>query len=77
LLSNDKLQFIVENPPHNAPRILQILTDHDIGVKDLELKGPTLEDAFLKLTGTRLDEDATKNQWKALKGRRRTFKRLT
>jgi hypothetical protein len=46
-------------------------------VKDLEVKSPSLEDAFLKFTGKRLDEDASKNQWKALKGRRRTFKRLT
>jgi ABC-2 type transport system ATP-binding protein len=76
-LSNDKWQFTVENAPHNAPRILQMLTDHNIGVKDLEVKSPTLEDAFLKFTGTRLDEGTSKNQWKALKGRRRTFKRLT
>lgn len=77
LLSNEKWQFTVENAPHNAPRILQTLTDHNIGVKDLEVKSPTLEDVFLKFTGTKLDEDNSKNQWRALKGRRRTFKRLT
>jgi ABC-2 type transport system ATP-binding protein len=76
-LPNEKWQFTVQNAPHNAPRILQTLLDHNIIVKDLEVKSPSLEDAFLKFTGKRLDEDASKNQWKALKGRRRTFKRLT
>jgi len=76
-LSEEKWQFTIQNAPQHAPQILQMLTNHHIKVKDLEVKSPTLEDAFLKFTGTRLDEGTSKNQWKALKGRRRTFKRLT
>ena len=76
-LSDDKWRFTVQNAPQHAPQILQTLTNHDIKVKDLEVKSPTLEDAFLKFTGTKLEEDASKNEWKSLKGRRRTFKRLT
>ncbi|MCX6665206.1 MAG: ATP-binding cassette domain-containing protein [Euryarchaeota archaeon] len=76
-LSDEKWRFTVQNAPQHAPKIIQTLTDHDIIVKDLEVKSPTLEDAFLKFTGTKLEEDASKNEWKSLKGRRRTFKRLT
>jgi len=76
LLSSSKWQFSVVDAPHNAPAILQKLADHDVVVKDIEIKGPSLEDAFLKFTGTRLEEGSTKEGWKAVRGRRRTFKRL-
>ena len=76
-LSEGKWRFTVQNAPQHAPQILQTLTDHHIKVKDLEVKSPTLEDAFLKFTGSKLEEGTSKNEWKSLKGRRRTFKRLT
>jgi len=71
-----KWQFIVKNASQNAPAVLQQLTDHQITVCDLEIKSPTLEDAFLKYTGARLDEDASKNAWRSVKKQRGTFKRL-
>jgi ABC-2 type transport system ATP-binding protein len=71
-----KWRFIVQNAPQNAPKILQLLNDHHIVVRDLEITSPTLEDAFLKYTGTRLDEGVSKNTWKSVKRQRGTFKRL-
>ncbi|MBE3137407.1 MAG: ATP-binding cassette domain-containing protein [Thermoplasmata archaeon] len=75
-LSPQKWQFIVHNAPKNAPKILQLLNDNHIYIKDLEIKSPTIDDAFLKFTGTQLDEDSSKDNWKAVKQQRRTFKRL-
>jgi ABC-2 type transport system ATP-binding protein len=71
-----KWRFIVQNASQNAPKILQLLNDHHITVRDLEIKSPTLEDAFLKYTGTHLDEGVSKNSWKSVKRQRGTFKRL-
>jgi len=75
-LSVEKWQFIVPNAPQNAPKILQKLNDNHVVVKDFEVKCPTLEDAFLKFTGSRLSEEGSQNNWKAVKRQRRTFKRL-
>jgi ABC-2 type transport system ATP-binding protein len=74
--SPHKWQFIVQNAPQNAPKILQRLSDHHVIIRDLEIKSPTLEDAFLKYTGVRLDEGASKNSWRSVKRQRGTFKRL-
>lgn len=75
-ISPDKWQFIVPHAPQNASKILQQLTDHHFIIKDLDIKSPSLEDAFLKFTGTRFEEGSSKNNWKAVKRQRRTFKRL-
>jgi ABC-2 type transport system ATP-binding protein len=76
LLSDSKWQFMVTNVTHNGPRVLQKLIEQHIEVNDLDIKSPTLEDAFIKLTGAKLDEGASKTAWKMVKGRRRTSKRL-
>ncbi len=76
LLNDDKWQFMVQNVTHNGPRVLQKLLANNFEINDLEIKSPTLEDAFIKLTGTKLDEGASKASWKSVKGRRRTYKRL-
>ncbi len=72
-----KWQFTVNDIPTNAPKVLQKLMSEGVVVKDLELKSPTLEDAFLKFTGSRLGESRVgRGEWRALRGRRRTVRRL-
>ncbi len=75
-ISLEKWQFVVPSASQNAPKILQELNDNHIIVKDFEVKSPTLEDAFLKFTGSQLNEDMSQNNWKAVKRQRRTFKRM-
>ncbi|HVQ01019.1 MAG TPA: ATP-binding cassette domain-containing protein [Candidatus Thermoplasmatota archaeon] len=75
-LSSGKWQFTVPDAVQNAPKVLQKLNEHHITLKDLEIKSPTLEDAFLQITGTRLDEGSSKYNLKAVKRTRRTFKRF-
>jgi ABC-2 type transport system ATP-binding protein len=75
-ISSGKWQFVVPDAVQNAPKILQILNEHHIALKDLEIKSPTLEDAFLQFTGTRLEEGSSKNNLKAVQRQRRTFKRF-
>ncbi len=76
MLSDSKWRFTINNVAQNGPRVLQRLMEQHIEVKDLEVKSPTLEDAFLRLTGAKLDDGGSKNSWKTVKGTRRTFKRL-
>jgi ABC-2 type transport system ATP-binding protein len=76
MLSDSKCRFTINNVTHNGPRVIQKLMEQKIGFKDLEIKGPTLEDAFLKLTGNKLDEGASKATWRNVKGRRRTIRRM-
>ena len=75
-LSSGKWQFVVPNAVQNAPAILQMLNERHIALQDLEIKSPTLEDAFLQCTGSRLDEGSSKDNLKAVKRQRRTFKRF-
>jgi ABC-2 type transport system ATP-binding protein len=75
-ITSGKWQFVVPDAVQNAPKILQKLNENHIALKDLEIKSPTLEDAFLQLTGTRLDEESSKYNLKAVKRQRRTFKRF-
>lgn len=74
-LSSGKWQFVVPDAVQNAPMLLQKLNEHHIALKDLEIKSPTLEDAFLEYTGTRLDEGSSKYNLKAVKRQRRAFRR--
>jgi ABC-2 type transport system ATP-binding protein len=75
-LANSKWQITVKEVPHNAPKILQRLAENKIQVTELDVKSPTLEDAFIKFTGTKLGEEPQKEDWKATRGRRRTFRRM-
>jgi ABC-2 type transport system ATP-binding protein len=71
-LSSGKWRFVVPDAVQNAPMILKRLNEHHIALKDLEIKSPTLEDAFLQFTGTRLDEGSSKYNLKAVKRQRTT-----
>jgi len=48
----------------------------NLTIKDMELRGPTLEDVFLRFTGSRLEQAGGK-EWKAIKQRRRSVRRST
>jgi len=76
MLSDSKWRFTINNVTHNGPKVIQKLMEQKVGFKDLEIKSPTLEDAFLKLTGSKLDEEASKASWKNITGRRRTIRRM-
>jgi ABC-2 type transport system ATP-binding protein len=75
-LTSGKWRFVVPDAVQNAPMILKRLNEHHIALKDLEIKSPTLEDAFLQFTGTRLDEGSSNYNLKAVKRQRTTFKRF-
>lgn len=76
-LASDTWQLKVPHPAEHAPEILQAFMRNNIRVKDLEIKGPTLEDVFLKFTGSHFDEGGSRKEWKTIKGRRRTVRRIT
>jgi ABC-2 type transport system ATP-binding protein len=70
-------QAKVLRPADHVPEILQTLKRHNIHVRDLEIKGPTLEDVFLKFTGSNFNQAGSPNEWKSIKKRRRTIRRVT
>ena len=47
-----------------VPGILRTLDEAGIVVDDLRMTGPTLDDVFLKHTGTRIREDAPVENWR-------------
>ena len=75
-LRDGKYDLLVKDAPNNAPGILQKLMDSGITVSHIEVKNPTLEDAFMKFTGASLSDDGSKGEWHSMRGRRRTFRRL-
>lgn len=76
-LAPDTWQMKIHHPAEHVPEILQTLKENNILVKDFEVKGPTLEDVFLKFTGSHFEENGSRNEWKNIKGRRRTIKRVS
>jgi ABC-2 type transport system ATP-binding protein len=70
-------QLKVPHPAEHALEILQTLIKNNMHVKDIEIRGPTLEDVFLKFTGSHFDEGGSRDEWKKIKGRRRTIRRVT
>ncbi|DAC71820.1 MAG TPA: hypothetical protein DSN98_08345, partial [Thermoplasmata archaeon] len=76
-LASDTWQLKLPHPVDYVSDILQTFTHNNIPVKDFEIKGPTLEDVFLKFTGSNFDEGGSLNEWKNIKKRRRTVRRVT
>ncbi len=70
------LEIKVPNPAEHITEILQLIKTNGISVNDLELRGPTLEDVFLKYTGSHL-EVAGPKEWKSIKQRRRSVRRAS
>jgi ABC-2 type transport system ATP-binding protein len=75
-LASNTWQLKISHPDEQMLEILRKLIQHHLLVSDLEIRGPSLEDVFLKFTGSRFDEESAHNDWKAIKGRRRTVRRV-
>ncbi len=75
-LASNTWQLKISYQAVQTQEILRKLLQHNILVSDLEIRGPSLEDVFLKFTGSRFDEENPHNEWKAIKGRRRTVRRV-
>jgi ABC-2 type transport system ATP-binding protein len=75
-VASNTWQLKIYHPAVQTQEILRKLIQHDILVSDLEIRGPSLEDVFLKFTGSRFDEESSRNEWKVIKGRRRTMRRV-
>jgi ABC-2 type transport system ATP-binding protein len=69
-------QLKISHSALQTPEILRTLIQQNLPVSDLEVRGPSLEDVFLKYTGSRFDEESSHSEWKAIKGRRRTVRRV-
>ncbi len=76
-ISSNIWQAKVLRPADHVSEILQTLQRHNIHLRDLEIKGPTLEDVFLKFTGSNFNQAGSPNEWKSIKKRRRTIRRVT
>jgi ABC-2 type transport system ATP-binding protein len=75
-LASNTWQLKMSHPDDQMLEILRKFIQYNLLVSDLEIRGPSLEDVFLKFTGSRFDEESSRNQWKAIKGRRRTVRRV-
>jgi ABC-2 type transport system ATP-binding protein len=75
-IASNTWQLKISHPAIQTPKVLCTLMQHNLLLSDLEIRGPSLEDVFLKFTGSRFDEESPRNEWKAIKGRRRTVRRV-
>ena len=75
-LASNTWQLKISYHAVQTQEILRKLIQHNMLVSDLEIQGPSLEDVFLKFTGSKFDEENPHNEWKAIKGRRRTVRRV-
>ena len=67
-----KLHLYVDNGAASVPRIMQMATTQNAAVKALSLSQPTLDDVFLKYTGTSISgttEETTGEWWKQWAGK--------
>jgi ABC-2 type transport system ATP-binding protein len=67
-----QVELMVANGETLIPRLLEGLRGAGVLVDGVSLKKPTLNDVFLKYTGSRLEDGAN---WKEAKHTRRTFRR--
>ena len=54
---NDNLHLYVEDGSKAIPRFVALATEKGVGIKTLQLARPTLDDVFLKYTGTTLEDN--------------------
>jgi ABC-2 type transport system ATP-binding protein len=71
--TNHHLDLLVSSGESVIPPLLESLKGAGIEVESVSLKKPSLDDVFLKYTGTRMDERDT---WKAARKSRRTLRKL-
>jgi ABC-2 type transport system ATP-binding protein len=58
---NDKLYLYVENGSEAVPKFVSLASEKGLSIKTLSLAHPTLDDVFLKYTGTTI-EDSTEEE---------------
>ncbi len=71
--SDHALDLLVNNGERLIPQLLETLHTSGIEVETVSLKKPSLDDVFLKYTGTRMGERDT---WTAARRSRRNLKKL-
>ncbi len=76
-IASSTWQIKVPHPAEHTSTILQTFEKNNVPITDLEVTGPTLEDVFLQFTGSHFEDAGSRNEWKTIKGRRRTIRRIT
>jgi len=71
--TNHTVSILVSNGERLIPLLLDSLKASGVEVETVSLKKPTLDDVFLKYTGTRIDERDT---WESTRRSRRTMRKL-
>lgn len=69
-----QFDILVSNGERSIPHLLESLNEAGVKVQSVSIKKPTLDDVFLKYTGTRIEEGSS---WDETRQVRRTFRRLT
>jgi len=70
---NGQIDLLVSNGERLIPHLVESLTATGIEVEAVSLKKPTLDDVFLKYTGTRIEVGES---WAETRRTRRTFRRM-
>jgi ABC-2 type transport system ATP-binding protein len=73
-LNDHSLDLLVSEGEKLIPPLLETLKLANIEIDSVSLKKPTLDDVFLKFTGTRMDEGET---WNQARKSRRNLRKLT
>jgi ABC-2 type transport system ATP-binding protein len=71
---NGHIDLLVSNGERLIPHLVESLNTANIEVEAVSLKKPTLDDAFLKYTGARIE--AEESSWSATRRTRRVFRRM-
>jgi ABC-2 type transport system ATP-binding protein len=71
---NGQIDLLVSNGERLIPHLIESLKTAGIEVEAVSLKKPTLDDVFLKYTGTRIEAGES---WIETRRTRRTFRRMT
>jgi ABC-2 type transport system ATP-binding protein len=74
--SEDQVDLLVTNGERLIPHLLETLKTAGVEVEAVSLKKPSLDDVFLKYTGTRMGEGEG-DSWRQARKERRTFRRLS
>ncbi|HTY81311.1 MAG TPA: ATP-binding cassette domain-containing protein [Dehalococcoidales bacterium] len=72
--TNHHIDLLVSSGESVIPPLLESLKAAGVAVESVSLKKPSLDDVFLKYTGTRMDERDT---WQSARKSRRTLRKLT
>jgi ABC-2 type transport system ATP-binding protein len=63
-VDGSKLSIVTRQGGRALPRIIRVLDEANISVQDMAMTSPTLDDVFLKHTGSRIRDDASVQNWR-------------